>query len=245
MKNYPVYNTIGERVKELDLNPKVFGIDIKEGVVHQVATSQMANSRVAIAHAKDRSEVHGGGAKPWKQKGTGRARHGSSRSPIWVGGGVTFGPTKDRNFSKKVNKKMKTKALFMCLSDKVSGNLLTMLDKFETKEGKTKEIVEIVKNLKKVLDLKEVKKKVKKEKKENKEEKKEEKKSKKFDIKNFKLSLLLVIAKADKNIVKAGKNLDGIKIITADSLNVVDLLKHKNILITENSLEVIEKTYLK
>ena len=187
MKNYPVYKTTGEKVKELDLDPKVFGVEIKEGVVHQVATSQMANSRVAIAHAKDRSEVHGGGAKPWKQKGTGRARHGSSRSPIWVGGGVTFGPTKDRNFSKKVNKKMKTRALFMCLSDKVNENLLTMLDKFEAKEGKTKEIVDVVKNLKKVLDLKEIKKKVKKEdkkeKKEDKDEKKPEKKAKKLILK--------------------------------------------------------------
>ncbi|MFH1610807.1 MAG: 50S ribosomal protein L4 [Patescibacteria group bacterium] len=238
MKKYPVYNTSGEKVKELDLNAKVFGVEIKEGVVHQVAISQMANSRVAIAHAKDKSEVHGGGAKPWRQKGTGRARHGSSRSPIWVGGGVTFGPTKDRNFSKKVNKKMKTRALFMCLSDKVNDKLLTVLDKFEAKEGKTKEVVEVVKNLKKVLDLKEIKKKVKK-------EYKQEKKSKKFDIKNFKLSLLLIIPKHDKKAINASKNLTGIKVITADSLNVVDLLKYEKILLTEGSLEVIAKTYLK
>ena len=124
-----------------------------------------------------------------------------------------------------------------------------MLDKFEAKEGKTKEIVDVVKNLKKVLDLKEIKKKVKKEdkkeKKEDKDEKKPEKKAKKFDIKNFKLSLLLITPKNDKKIVNASKNLSGFKVITADSLNVVDLLKHDKVLLTEGSLEVITKTYLK
>lgn len=253
MKKYPVYNTTGEKVKELDLDPKIFNVDIKEGVVHQVAISQMANSRVAIAHAKDRSEVHGGGAKPWRQKGTGRARHGSSRSPIWVGGGVTFGPTKNRNFSKKVNKKMKTKALFMCLSDKVNGSLLTMLDKLSVNDGKTREVVEVLKNLKDVLKLEEVKKKEKRKDKENKENSSAEAQGQlvaktekqKFDIKNFKLSLLLIIPKNDKNIVQASKNLDGIQIITADSLNVVNLLKYERVLITEGSLEVIERVYLK
>ena len=117
-----VYTQDGKETKELALNPAVFGVAVKESVVHQVMVAQMANSRVAIAHTKTRAEVRGGGRKPWKQKGTGRARHGSTRSPIWVGGGVTFGPRSDRNFSQKVNKKMKTKALFMCLSDKVNNN---------------------------------------------------------------------------------------------------------------------------
>ena len=123
-----VFRQTGEKIKELELNAKIFGVEVKESVVHQVIVAQMANSREAIAHTKLKSEVRGGGKKPWAQKGTGRARHGSSRSPIWVGGGVTFGPRNIRNFSQKINKKMKTKALFMCLSDKVANNLLTVLD---------------------------------------------------------------------------------------------------------------------
>jgi len=107
---YQVHNTKGEEVKEVELNPAIFGVEVKESVVHQVAIAQMANRRKILAHAKDRSEVKGGGRKPWKQKGTGRARHGSIRSPLWVGGGVTFGPSKLRNFSQKVNKKMKKKS---------------------------------------------------------------------------------------------------------------------------------------
>jgi len=227
MKKIQIYNQTGEKVKEIELNSKIFNVDIKESVVHQVAVAQMANSRVAIAHTKDRSEVSGGGIKPWRQKGTGRARHGSNRSPLWVGGGVTFGPTKDRNFSKKVNQKQKTKALFMCLSDKVNNNLFILLDKLNLEEGKTREIVGVVKNFKEILKLK------------------ENKKSKKFDIKNYKLSLLIILSKSDKKVFNAGRNLVGVKIATADSLNVVDLLRFEKALITEKSLDVIEKVYLK
>ncbi|MBU4360762.1 50S ribosomal protein L4 [Patescibacteria group bacterium] len=227
MKKYLVYNSSGERIKEIELNSKIFGIEIKNSVVHQVAVAQMANSRVAIAHTKDRSEVRGGGVKPWKQKGTGRARHGSTRSPIWVGGGVTFGPTKDRNFSKKVNKKQKTKALFMCLSDKANNDLFILLDELNLENGKTQELIGVIKNLANVLKLKEIK------------------KSKNFDIKKYKLSLLVILEKSNKNIFNAGRNLQGIKITTADSLNVLDLLKFEKVLIAEKSLKVIEKVYLK
>ena len=101
MKKYPVYNITAEKVKEVELNPKIFGVQVKEAVVHQAAVAQMANARRVLAHTKDRGEVRGGGAKPWRQKGTGRARHGSVRSPLWVGGGITFGTTKERNFLKK------------------------------------------------------------------------------------------------------------------------------------------------
>jgi large subunit ribosomal protein L4 len=223
-----VYSQDGKETKELALNPAMFGVAVKESVVHQVAVAQMANSRVAIAHTKTKGEVRGGGKKPWKQKGTGRARHGSIRSPLWKGGGVTFGPRKDRNFSQKVNKKMKVKALFMCLSDKVNNNLMVLIDKLNLAEGKTKEAITLVNNFKEILNLK-------------------TKKSadKKFDIKNYKLSLLVILPQAEKNIFRAGRNLAGIKVTTADSLNVMDLLKYKNIIISEEALPVIEKTYLK
>ncbi|MFH1456670.1 MAG: 50S ribosomal protein L4 [Patescibacteria group bacterium] len=220
-----VFSQNGEKIKEIELNSKIFGVEVKSSVIHQVVVAQMANSRVAIAHTKDRSEVSGGGIKPWRQKGTGRARHGSNRSPLWVGGGVTFGPTKDRNFSKKVNQKQKTKALFMCLSDKVNNSLFILLDKLNISEGKTKEIISVLKSLRDVLKLKIA--------------------EKNFDIKKYKLSLLIVLEKSDKKAFNATRNLTGVKITTADSLNVLDLLKYKNILITEESLEIITKVYLK
>ena len=144
MSKVTIYNTAGEQVGTQELNPKIFGVEINEGLVHQAAVTQMANARTVLAHTKDRSEVRGGGKKPWKQKGTGRARHGSSRSPIWVGGGITFGPRKDRNFSKKINKKAKRKAMFMCLTDKVKEGKLVLVDKLALESGKTKDLTGIL-----------------------------------------------------------------------------------------------------
>ncbi|PIP24445.1 MAG: 50S ribosomal protein L4 [Candidatus Nealsonbacteria bacterium CG02_land_8_20_14_3_00_37_10] len=142
-----VYNQEGEKVGTTLLPKEIFDVSVNPDLVHQVAVSQMANQRRVIAHTKDRGEVRGGGRKPWRQKGTGRARHGSRRSPLWRGGGVTFGPTKDRVFKKKVNKKIKRKALFMVLSAKVKNNLLILLDKIKLEKSKTKEISGILKKL--------------------------------------------------------------------------------------------------
>lgn len=142
-----VYNREGKEVGEKELNPAIFGVEMKEEVVHQAVVAQNANKRLVLAHTKDRSEVRGGGKKPWRQKGTGRARHGSIRSPIWKGGGITFGPTKDRNFQQKINKKARRKALFMCLSDKASEKGVVVLDKMEFPEIRTKEMAAMLKNL--------------------------------------------------------------------------------------------------
>jgi len=133
-----VYNQAAEQVGDIKLSDKVFGIKLNEALIHQAMVTQMANERQVLAHTKDRSEVRGGGKKPWRQKGTGRARAGSSRSPIWIGGGVTFGPTKDRNFKKKINQKMKQKAILMVFSDKAVSENIAVLDKIETSEFKTK-----------------------------------------------------------------------------------------------------------
>ncbi len=107
----PIYNTQGKKSGTLTLPENVFDVAWNDSLMHQVVTSMQANARVSIAHVKDRGEVSGGGKKPWRQKGTGRARHGSIRSPIWKGGGVTHGPTKNKDYSRKIPKKMRAKAL--------------------------------------------------------------------------------------------------------------------------------------
>ncbi len=142
-----VYDAQGKTVSTTLLPKEIFEVPLNSDLVYQVATSQMANRRRVIAHTKDRSEVRGGGKKPWRQKGTGRARHGSIRSPIWVGGGITFGPRKERVFKKTISKKMRRKALFMVLSVKAKDNLLIVLDKLKFEKPKTKEIINILKNL--------------------------------------------------------------------------------------------------
>ncbi len=140
---YEVLDQKGKKVGEESLPEEIFNKKINTDLVYQVITSQTANKRRSIAHTKDRGEVRGGGRKPWRQKGLGRARHGSIRSPIWIGGGVTFGPRKEKVFKKKIPKKMKRLALFMLLSDKTKRKLLIILDQLGLEEAKTKKIVEI------------------------------------------------------------------------------------------------------
>ena len=136
-KKYPLWNQKGEKIGEVTLPKEVFGQKMNDNLVHQAAMTEEANRRIPIAHTKDRSEVSGGGVKPWRQKGTGRARAGSIRSPIWKGGGTTFGPRKERVFGKKMNRKMRNKALTMILSSKVDDKELKVLDKLSLKEPKT------------------------------------------------------------------------------------------------------------
>lgn len=135
---FPLLNQAGENIGEVNLNPQIFDVSAKPQLVSQTVVAQMAASRQNLAHTKDRSEVSGGGIKPWRQKGTGRARHGSIRSPLWKGGGITFGPTKFRNFSKKINKKSKRQALFSVLSDHAKEKKIVIVDQLELPEIKTK-----------------------------------------------------------------------------------------------------------
>jgi len=143
-----VVNTKGEVQKQYELPVEIFGLDTNDTLVHQAYRYQVLNNLYPVAHTKDRSEVRGGGKKPWKQKGTGRARHGSTRSPIWRTGGVTFGPTSLRNFAISVNKKMKRKALFMALSARVASDKFVLLNEFALAQMKTKEALLILNNLK-------------------------------------------------------------------------------------------------
>jgi large subunit ribosomal protein L4 len=136
-----VYNQNGEVTGSALLPKDIFGVKFNADLVHQIAVSLSANKRQISAHTKNRGEVRGGGKKPWRQKGTGRARHGSIRSPLWKGGGVTHGPRKERIFEKDIPKKMRRKALFMVLSEKARDKQLVVLDKIELEKGKTKEMV--------------------------------------------------------------------------------------------------------
>src|SRR3989344_3587663 len=142
---YPLYNQQAENIGKVELPDGVFNVPSNNDLLHQVVSAQMANKRQVLAHAKTRSEVRGGGKKPWRQKGTGRARHGSIRSPIWKGGGVTFGPTKDVKFEKKVGKKMARRALFVALSEKARGGNIVVVDSVVLDAPKTKEVAAILK----------------------------------------------------------------------------------------------------
>jgi len=144
----PVYNREGEKTEDLKISDDVFNIEKNDDLVHQAFVTIASNLRVAIAHTKNRGERSGSGKKPWRQKGTGKARVGSVRSPVWRKGGIIFGPTKDKNFSKKINKKMNQKAIKIVLSEKVRQNEIFVLEKLDLKEKKTKEFARIIKNLK-------------------------------------------------------------------------------------------------
>ncbi len=210
-----IYNQKGEEISKTDLPEDIFGLELNSDLVHQAVVAQAANARKVIAHTKDRSEVRGGGRKPWRQKGTGRARHGSSRSPIWRGGGITFGPTKERNFSKKINKKMKRKALFMSLSSKLRDKELILIDSFKLNEVKTKEMSQVLNNLSKKIE------------------------------KDLKKGVLIISPKSDQNIIRASKNIPKTKISRADSLNVLDVLSYKHLLILspQDTVKIIQESY--
>ena len=210
-----VYNQAAEAIKDLELSPKIFGVKPNNELLHQALVAAQANNRQVLANTKDRSEVSGGGKKPWKQKGTGRARVGSSRSPLWKGGGVTFGPTSDRNFKQKINQKMKQKALFMALSDKVSSGTMVILDNLALTEYKTKTFNTLLTALeKKVLN-------------------------------NSRRDILVINEAKEEKTQYSGRNLAGVKIINLENINLLDLLNYKNLLITETVVKTLTDRYNK
>lgn len=209
-----LYNQKAEVVGEEKLSDEVFNLEMNMDLVHQAFVTQQANERQVLAHTKGRSEVRGGGKKPWRQKGTGRARAGSSRSPIWRGGGVTFGPTNERNFKKKINKKMNRKALNIVLSDRAKNENLAILDKIELADAKTKEAQSIAKNIEKNI----------------------------FKQEKSRRSLLIIIGGKDEKLKNAFKNLSGLALLNVDNINIVDLLKYRNLAMTKDCVEILEKT---
>ncbi|MDO8743312.1 MAG: 50S ribosomal protein L4 [Candidatus Azambacteria bacterium] len=205
--NIRVYNQEGKEVSELNLNEAVFGLPWNADLVHQVVRIASANQRQVLASTKDRNQVSGGGKKPWRQKGTGRARHGSIRSPLWKGGGVTFGPTSERNFKLKINKKMAVKAFLTVLSGKVKDSALLVLDELKLTTPKTKEMAKIMANFSQVK------------------------------------SGLFVLLGKDEDAKKAGRNLPNLKITNFDNLNILDVLKYKDLILTRDGIEFLNKKY--
>ncbi len=224
-----IYNQQGDIKGEIEVSDSVFSVKTNSVLINEALVAQMSNERQVLADTKDRSEVRGGGKKPWRQKGTGRARAGSSRSPIWTGGGVTFGPTKDRNFSKKINRQAKRKALTMVLSDRAAGNSLLVLEKVVLEGFKTKIFNEILNNLEeKVLKIIVA------------DEKKDNKK-----IRKSRRSILFINDEKDEKVSNSGRNLSGVKILNLNNINIVDLLKYKNIILSEKAIKKIEEIYKK
>lgn len=199
-----VYNLQGQSIGEIDLPDNVFAAKWNPDLVHQALRTQMANARSPWAHAKDRSEVRGGGKKPWKQKHTGRARHGSIRSPLWKGGGVTHGPLKEKDYSLKINKKMLRGAIYSVLSKKLADQELKVVDSLRLNSHKTKELALALKSI------------------------------------SNKMSALLVPAKGNKEIYMASANIPKVKSLSANSLNVKELLQYKNVLIDKEAVQEIQ-----
>ncbi|KKQ56920.1 MAG: 50S ribosomal protein L4 [Parcubacteria group bacterium GW2011_GWA2_38_13] len=221
-----IYNFQGEIKGKLKLDESIFGVAIKSEIVQQAIVAQEANSREVIAHTKDRSEVRGGGRKPWKQKGTGRARHGSNRSPLWIGGGITFGPNEYRNFSKKINKKVRKSALRMALTDKAQENKIYLIEDSFIPEKKTKSAFALLKNIK----LRKLKI----------QEKQTEEKAKKSSHAKEE-NILVVLPKDKKEYARYFRNIFKVTPISVESLNVVDILKSKHLVMPVASIDAIAK----
>lgn len=209
------YDQEGKETGTTLLPKEVFDMEMNSDLVHQAVVTQMSNQRRVIANTKTRSEVRGGGRKPWKQKHTGRARHGSIRSPIWRKGGITFGPRKEEVYKQKINKKMKRKSLFITLSAKVKDGEVVILEDLKLEEGKTKEFSNFIDNLKsKIESLK-------------------------------KGTILIALPKKEEIIFRAARNIPGIKVIEARNLNNLDLLNYKHLLMIKETIGIIKETFAK
>ena len=207
MPKVAVYNISGEQVSEMELSENIFGAKINEHVLYEVVKNQLANKRQGTQSAKTRSEVRGGGRKPWKQKGTGRARHGTIRSPLWAGGGVAFAP-KPRDYSYTVPKKIKRLAMKSALSAKVASNEMIILDDLSLDAPKTKDMVNILNNL------------------------------------GVKRKALIVMFEKDEMVIKSANNIPGVVTALTNTINVYDILKYDNFIITKAAVEKVEEVYV-
>ncbi|OHB15236.1 MAG: 50S ribosomal protein L4 [Candidatus Zambryskibacteria bacterium RIFOXYC1_FULL_39_10] len=200
-----VYNQKGTEAGKIKLPENIFGLPWNESLVHQVATSMAANERTPIAHTKNRGEVAGTGMKPWRQKGTGRARHGSRRSPIWVGGGITHGPRNDKDYSRKINKKMKTKALFTVISSKFKDGEVVFLDDISLRAPKTKDAKSIISALSKIKEI--------------------------SSLARRKNAAFIALQGKDEAVSKSFNNFGNLEVGQIKDLNVLDILQYKYLIV--------------
>ncbi len=206
MPKVDVYDIEGKKVKTIELKEEIFGIKPNEEVVHRVLVNYLANQRQGTQSTKTRSEVSGGGRKPWRQKGTGRARQGSIRAPHWVGGGVALGP-KPRSYNYTINKKEKQLAIKSVLSSKLAEKELIVVENLPLKEIKTKEMVRVLNNLK------------------------------------VEGKAVVLLPQKDEIVQKSARNIEGVKALQVETINVYDLLKHKNLVVTEDTVKKLEEVY--
>jgi large subunit ribosomal protein L4 len=209
-----IYNQKGSEAGTITLSKKVFGAKWRTDLVHQVVESMRSNKRAGTADTKGRGEVRGGGKKPWKQKGTGRARHGSSRSPIWVGGGVTHGPLAEKNYKRKISKKMRAQALFSVLSKKMQDGEIVFVDSLAMDKMNTKAGVSIVANLAKASGFKTL-------------------------TSSKKPRALTALFARNENTEKSLRNIPSLEIVFLKNLNPYEVLNHKYLLI-ENPQEAVD-----
>ncbi|RJQ36004.1 50S ribosomal protein L4 [Candidatus Parcubacteria bacterium] len=210
--NIGVYNQEGNRVGEMEL-PAAFAMRWNANLVHQVVTSELANRRPTVAHTRGRSEVRGGGKKPWRQKGTGRARHGSIRSPIWKGGGVTHGPTKEHDFKKKINRRMAAKALAMVLGAKARDHELVVVDTLQLGAPKTKQAAAAFANIAKGAAIR--------------------------DWGGKKPRALLLLPKKDEIVIRASRNIPFLELMEARNVTALDALNRKYVVAPQEAIAVL------
>lgn len=203
-----IYNQKGKSVGKLNVPESVFGLSWNGDLVHQVVTAMQANARTPVAHTKTRGEVRGGGKKPWRQKGTGRARHGSSRSPIWKGGGITHGPRNEKSYEQKINKKMRTKALYTVLSDKLRKGQLLFVEELALKNIKTKDAVTIMNDLSKVSGFEKIS---------------------GYKKKN----VYLTVPAKSETLKKSFANIPNVEVDEVRNINPVDLLSFKYVIVAQ------------
>ena len=206
MPKVDVYNMQGKKVSDVELNEAVFGIEPNENIVHSVLVNYLANQRQGTQSTKTRAEVRGGGRKPWRQKGTGRARQGSIRAPQWIKGGIALGP-KPRSYSYRVNKKEKQLAIRSLLSAKVLDNELTVVDKLEVKEPKTSVMVKALTDLK------------------------------------VEGKTLIILADKNENVLLSSRNIEGVKTIELNTINVFDLLNCNKLVLPLETVKKLEEVY--
>ena len=203
-----VYNQKGKEVGNITLPESIFGLPWNADLVHQTVVAMQANARTPVAHTKTRGEVSGGGKKPWRQKGTGRARHGSTRSPIWVGGGITHGPRNDKDYSQKINKKMKVKALYTVLSEKVRKGEVLFVEELNLSNIKTKDAAATLKNLSNIKGFERI-------------------------LGSKKPNTFITIPSLGENVKKSFANIPTVVVDEVRNMNPVDLLTYKFIVISQ------------